>query len=70
MAHSSYRARILEGKGWVKRARGGRLLLQSQLDELSWRLIHKGHPSGIMGAFLRTLIAFTCRLYEHALNTL
>lgn len=42
-----------EGKAWIRRARGGGPMLQSHLDEVSWRLRHRNGNISLMEAFLR-----------------
>ncbi len=41
----------VDAKVWIKRARGARPLLQSHLDEVSWKKSRKSNPEGIMTAF-------------------
>ena len=43
----------LEGKAFTRRAWGGGPLLQSHVDEISWRLLHKNSEEGLLAAFLR-----------------
>lgn len=43
----------VDAKVWLKRARGAGPLLQSHLDEVSWRKLRADHPDGFFAAFLR-----------------
>lgn len=42
----------LEEKSLIKRALGAVNMLQSHLDELSWRKARVEHPDGLLAAFL------------------
>lgn len=37
-----------EGKAWLKRGRGGGPLLQSNLDELTWKMMNKNNEKGLL----------------------
>jgi len=42
----------VDAKSWMKRARGPGTMLQSHLDEISWRKMRSVHPDGLLAAFL------------------
>lgn len=44
-----------EGKMWLQRARHAGPYLQNHLDEVSWRLLRRGHPNGLFGAFIEDI---------------
>lgn len=43
----------VEGKAYVKQARGGGPMLQSHLDEISWRHLNRRNPCRLLAAFFR-----------------
>lgn len=45
----------IEGKAVIKRTRYPTINLQSYLDEVSWRMLRRGHPDGLFSAFMRDI---------------
>lgn len=48
----------VETKAYLKRARGGGALLQSHLDEISWRKYRSNHPQGLLAAFFEDVNSY------------
>ena len=48
----------VETKAYLKRARGGGPLLQSHLNEISWRKVRHNHPRGLLAAFFEDVSTY------------